>query len=253
MESLYQNPKYYEIAFSYRDIKAEVDTFEESIKMFSKIKVENVLELGCGNSPHMIELVKRGFNYYGIDLSKEMIEYSQEKAKEFRMNVNLIQANMIDFNIDYKIDFAYIMLGSLYANNRDELNSHFDSINNVLKSGGLYFLDWCVQFSPLKETKEEWEMEQDGISVNTQYFTSNLNRVSQTFEENILLDINDNGKNLTFLQKEIRKAIYPQEFLTFLSGRSDFEFVGWWNNWNLEAPLIGTEEISRPIIIIRKK
>jgi len=32
---LYDNPKYYEIAFSFRDIKAEVDVFEKCFKRFS--------------------------------------------------------------------------------------------------------------------------------------------------------------------------------------------------------------------------
>ncbi|MCK4526646.1 class I SAM-dependent methyltransferase, partial [candidate division WOR-3 bacterium] len=69
MSNLYDNPKYYEIAFSFRDIPAEVDVFEKSFKRFSEIPVKSVLELACGNSPHMKELVKRGYQYNGLDLS----------------------------------------------------------------------------------------------------------------------------------------------------------------------------------------
>jgi hypothetical protein len=63
LPEVYDNPKYYEIAFSFRDIPAEVDVLEECFKWFSKIPVKSVLELGCGNSPHMEELVKRGYQY----------------------------------------------------------------------------------------------------------------------------------------------------------------------------------------------
>lgn len=37
--NLYDYPEYYEIAFSYRDIKKEVDVFEECFRRFSKIQV----------------------------------------------------------------------------------------------------------------------------------------------------------------------------------------------------------------------
>ena len=65
MESIYSFPHYYEIAFSYRDIPAEVDVMEEAIAKYSKIPVNTVLELACGNSPHMLELIDRG-TYYGL-------------------------------------------------------------------------------------------------------------------------------------------------------------------------------------------
>lgn len=42
MSNLYDNPKYYEIAFSFRDIHAEVDVFEEYFKCFSQIPVKSV-------------------------------------------------------------------------------------------------------------------------------------------------------------------------------------------------------------------
>jgi hypothetical protein len=32
MKTVYENPKYYEIAFSFRDIGAEVDTFERCFR-----------------------------------------------------------------------------------------------------------------------------------------------------------------------------------------------------------------------------
>lgn len=253
MDHLYQNPKYYEIAFSFRDIQNEVDTFEESIKRFSKIPVTDVLEIGCGNSPHMRELVKRGYQYYGIDLSEAMLEYSKEKSKDISDRVHFACADMRDFTLNHQVDFVYIPLGSLYANTNEALNSHFDSIGKVLKKGGLYFLDWCINFEPLSETRDSWEMEEDGIIVRTEFSISKLNKVTQTYEEGITLDVDDHGKEMSFAQKDLRRAVYPQEFLILLQGRKDFEFIGWWNNWNLDRPLKGTEQISRPITIIRKK
>ncbi|NBG87878.1 class I SAM-dependent methyltransferase [Isachenkonia alkalipeptolytica] len=253
MENLYQNPKYYEIAFSYRDIQGEVDTFEESIQRFSKIPVTNVLEIGCGNSPHMRELVNRGYRYHGIDLSEAMLDYAREKSKDIKGKVHFTCADMTDFTLPRQVDFVYIPLGSLYAKTNENLNAHFDSISRVLKKGGLYLLDWCVNFEPLGETKDSWEMEEEGILVETEFSISKLNKVTQTYEEGITLQVKDHGKEMSFTQKDLRRAIYPQEFLFLLQGREDFEFIGWWNDWDLNRPIKGTETISRPITIIRKQ
>ncbi len=264
---VYDNPKYYEIAFSFRDIHAEVDIFEECFKRFSRIPVKSVLELGCGNSPHMEELIKRGYQYNGLDLSKAMLEYSRQKAlpqdevvgersEHIGAEVNLVHGNMADFSLETLVDFVYITLGSLYVRNTPELMTHFNSVAAVLKKGGLYLLDWCIQFTlPFNlpsENGETWEIEKEGIRVKTTVSSKNISIVEQTFEETIILEVNDNGKHHTITGRDVKRAIYPQEFLCLMRSLKDFEFIGWWNNWNLKKPLEQATEIDRPIILIQR-
>ncbi len=251
MSNLYDNPKYYEIVFSFRDIPGEVDVFEECFKHFSLIPVKSVLELGCGNSPHMEELVKRGYQYNGLDLSKAMLEYSRQKALRIGAKVNLIHGNMIDFSLDAVVDFVYITLGSLYVRNTSELMKHFDSVSAVLKKGGLYLLDWCIQFT-LSSDKETWEIEKERIKVNTTVSGKDINPIEQTFEETIAIEVNDHGKHHIITEKNVKRAIYPQEFLCLVRSLKDFEFVGWWNNWDLSQLLEQATKIDRPITLIRR-
>lgn len=254
MFSLYDNPKYYEIAFSFRNIRAEADLFEECFRRFSQIPVKSVLELGCGNCPHMEELIKRGYEYSGLDSSKAMLDYGQEKALRIGAQINLIQGDMIDFTLDEEADFVYVLLDSLAAKNTSEILSHFNSVGRALKKGGLYLLDWCIQFDPPggSEGKDSWEMEREGIRVKTTVSWKQINRVEQTFEETISLEVNDQGSEFNLVHSGIRRAIYPQEFLCLVRSSSDFEFVGWWNNWDLGQPLEHASKISRPIALIRR-
>ena len=252
MSGLYDNPKYYEIAFSFRDIPAEVDVFEECFQRFSQVPVKSVLELGCGNSPHMEELIKRGYQYNGLDLSPAMLDYSREKALRIGAESNLIHADMIDFSLDTKVDFVYVLLGSLYVKSTSELLTHFNSVAQVLKKGGLYLLDWCIQYDPLSEGGDSWEIERDGIKVKTTVSWKAINRVEQTFEETITLEVNDHGEKQSLIGKEIKRAIYPQEFLCFVLSFKHFEFVGWWNNWDLRQPLEQANKIDRPIALVRR-
>ncbi len=254
MPEVYDHPEYYEIAFSWRDIPAEVNLFEECYKQYSKIPVKSVLEIGCGNSPHMEELIKRGYIYYGFDLSDKMLDYSRQKLRQIGDTANLFRANMVDFKMERKVDFAFIMLGSLFATSTADLNSHFESVAKALNKGGLYLLDWCVQFEPPWETKgaSSWEMERDGIKVKTTVTWKPISLARQTFEEKIVLEVHDHGKKITVSGKNIHRAIYPQEFKCYIANHKKFEFVDWWNNWNLEKPLDFAGKIDRPIILIRR-
>ena len=88
--------------------------------------------------------------------------------------------------------------------------------------------------------------------MRTTYQTTLINPVEQIFEESLVLEVEDEGVKKVFRETEMGRKIYPQEFLLFVAARSDFEFVGWWNNWDLTQPLGETQTISRPITILRR-
>ncbi len=253
MPELYDNPLYYEIAFGFRDIPSEVDLFEKCFQLFSGVPVKSVLELGCGNSPHMEELVKRGYLYNGLDLNTIMLEYSRLKAERAGIDVNLFRANMNDFAFDKKVEFVFIMLGSLFVTSTSELEAHFNTVAEVLTEGGLYLLDWCIQDEPLRDgDSDSWEMERDGIKVKTTHSCRIISRTGQTVEEQLVLEVDDNGNQHKITDKAIRRGIYPQEFLSFINNHLHFEFVGWWNNWDLNQPLDKAGVFSRPIVLLRR-
>jgi SAM-dependent methyltransferase len=250
---VYRNPEYYEIAFSFRDSVGEVDVFEECIRRHSQIPVKSVLELGCGNCPHMKELIGRGYSYTGIDNSKAMIDYSSAKAENLE-GVNLVLGDMIDFSVPQPVDFVFILLGSLYATGSQDLSRHFESVGNALEVGGLYFLDWCVQFDIpwASEGSDSWELERDGTKVKTTVTWRAANPIEQTFVETITLDVDDRGKKRRIVGEETKKAIFPEEFLCLVSQMEGFEFVGWWNNWDLSQPLRDQIKVDRPIALLRR-
>ena len=77
----------------------------------------------------------------------------------------------------------------------------------------------------------------DGIKVKTTISWKALKRVEQTFEETIILNVDDQVEKNDIVGKEIKKAIYPQELLSLLSPFKKFEFVSWWNNRECGAAL----------------
>ncbi|MFH1539038.1 MAG: methyltransferase domain-containing protein [bacterium] len=251
--SIYENPKYYEIAFSFRDIAAEVDVLEDCFKRFSRIPVKSVLELACGNCPHMKELISRGYRYSGIDLNETMVEYSRKKALESDVKAEIARGDMVGFFAEEEFDFIYVMLGSLFVKNTNELKTHFASVASSLKKGGLYFLDGCITNEPLwMKGVQSWEIIRDGIKIRTTVSWALVDRVEKTVEEYILLQVNEQRKMFFIAGTDTKKAFSPDEFRNFIEQSQYFELVGWWNNWDLTQPLGKAETINRPIVVIRK-
>lgn len=250
---LYRNPAYYEIAFAHRDLAQETDALEEAIARFSRIPVQRVLEIACGNSPHMPLLLEKGYRYVGLDLSADMLDFARRKAAAYGDQAQFVQGDLTDFQLDAPVDFAYVMLGSIYVTNTAAFDAHYASVARALRPGGLYFLDWCVDFDPIIESAVSWENERDGVRVRTSYWTKGVNVIEQTYEEHVLLEIDDHGQERTIEEVALKRSVYPQEFLRFIRHHPAFEFMGWWNEWDFGRPLDGCEEINRPIIVLRRK
>jgi SAM-dependent methyltransferase len=254
IEDLYSYPMYYEIAFSFRDIKHEVDVFEDCISKYSRISVRRVLELGCGTAPHLNELTRRGYKYVGLDINEKMLRYARSKGEASRTNASFLQGDMRHFSLEEPVDFAYVMLGSLYAETTRDLNMHLESIGRVVKPGGLYFLDWCINFdwdSKLPR-EQKWTIEQQGTRVDCQFISEVAERATQTCRNRLLAEVHDHGRTLHLGSTENTRTVFPQEFLLLIEKQRVFEFVGWWNNWNLAEPIEKATHIERPIALIRR-
>ena len=125
MVSVYQYPAYYELAFSFRDIPAEVDVFEALIQRYAYIPVATMLEVACGPAPHLCELTGRGYYYIGLDLSPTMLDYARLKAQKSDVPAAFLVTDLRDFTLAAPVDFAFILLCSLYVHSTAELSAHF--------------------------------------------------------------------------------------------------------------------------------
>lgn len=253
-QSLYDYPEYYNLAFSFRDIPGEVDVFEESIRRYSRIPVHRVLEPGCGTSPHLEEWVRRGYRYTGFDLQGRMLESAMRKAAAHGSAASIINADMRSFTLEQPVDFAYLMLGSLYTTTTVELMSHFSSVASALQSGGLYFLDWCVHFGWGEiEAENNWRVEKDGVSLEVSYRRDKvLDRAAQVCRNLLTAAVDDHGSRFHLEGEEVTRVIFPQEFLLLVKATGVFEFIGWWNNWDLDEPVEKAKRVGRPIVLIRR-
>jgi SAM-dependent methyltransferase len=254
---IYKQPLYYEIAFSFFDVKKQVDAFEILIKKFSKIKVKRFLDIACGPSLQLREIARRGYEAVGLDLAPEMLEYLFEKAKDESLRVETVQADMCDFKLKKKADFAFIMMGSLVVESNEVLLNHLDSVARSLKKGGLYLIqNMCVNWTGTRG--QSWEMERDGVKVKTTYDTHWREILNQIFTEEITLEVNDHGKRMNFESGKDLKFVFPQEFKALIKLDDKFKFLGWWegteSTWYLDKPLEKAKSPSNiNMVLLRRR
>ena len=251
---IYNYPQYCEILFDTRDIPSETAFLRKCIDRYSNVPVRRALEICCGNAPHAGELAGSGLTYIGLDRNHRMLQYCRDRWSLLDPKAEFIEADMLDFTLEQPADFVFVMIGSLYFSSIDDVARHFDSVSQSLNPGGLYLLDSCIQFNnPLEAcTGCTVQNERDGISVQSSFDIKLLDSARQYYEEHWTTNVNDHGRNRSFTTIECNKAIYPQEFLLFITARPDFEFVGWWRDWDLTKPIDHTNSVPRPIAIVRR-
>ncbi len=250
--NVYDQPVYYDIAFGFRDFAYEAEQLRTAAERFASIPVSTILEVGCGQAPHLEALAQRGFHYHGLDLNGTMLDFARERAAALRLPAVFHQEDMTHFALGEQVDMAFVALGSIYAETAAAFYAHFDCMARALKPGGLYCLDWVVDFDPLCGTGEHWTETRDGITVHTTVLHTHKNRVEQTVEEQLILEVDDHGCQHSFVQRAMRRSVYPHEFLLFCQLRPEWEFAGWWNRWDFDEPIDGETPTQRPLTIIRR-
>lgn len=250
---IYDQAKYYEIAFSFVDQKKQADLFEQFMKKYGKIKVETVLDLACGTALQLREMAKRGYKSIGLDASSKMLGYLKLEALEEGVKIETVSANMNNFKLKQKIDFVYIMMGSIvYTKNNNLFLSNLSSVADSLNSGGLYLIenlgiDWV---NPKFWKPQTWMMKQGKIKVKTTFKLTPKDLLSQIVTQTIKLEVDDNGKRMEFMDKDEVKIISPEEFKLLVEKNGKFEFVGFFER---ESTRLLKGVSSNNIVLLRRK
>jgi SAM-dependent methyltransferase len=247
----YRHPHYYDIALGVADVDRELDFFEAAIGKFSLVPVRLVFEIAAGTAPYLEGWHRRGYQYCGLDLSTAMLDRARDKARQAGIAARFVVADMRRFAPDIgPFDLAYVLLGSLYTVSNREFLDHLDRVAAVLPAGGLYLLDSVVWFEVFGRYSRSWTRRKDGVTVRTTYRAELRDAVAQTYDEHLTYRIDDHGTKHTIETRVPAKIFFPQEFLCLVALSGCFEFLGWYNDFDLTAPVTPD---GRHIVVLRKR
>lgn len=248
---IYNHPLYYEIAFDFVDIPAQIELFEEAMRRFSSRKLESVFDVACGPSLQLRELARQGYFVSGLDKSWPMVEYLSSKLDEISVKYKMHYGDMGNFISDYRFDLAFTLMGSIHylTSNRDYL-SHLYSMSRVINKGGLYL----IENLPISGQggHEEWTKIRGDITVKASYRTTMLNGITQAEEHEFNLEVIDGGQKKEIAQKFITKTMFPQEFGWLVKQNDNFDLIGFFQRRN-KLFLEICDRNPENLVILRRK
>jgi len=246
---VYNYPAFYELAFSHRDIPGEVDFLEEVIRRYSRIPVRTILELASGNSPHLEEICRRGYDYLGVEVNPNMVEFSRDKIRRCGLAARVVQSTMVDFRTPETADFAAVFLCSFYVND-SQFETHFDSVARAVRPGGLYVLDGVVSHFPEDLGLEEWDEERDGVRVHVGYDTQWEDESAHILRGTLTLDFEKDGQPQRVQHTELRIMHPAADFIERVERTGKWNYVGAFSDFDINCK---PHADGRSIMVLRRE
>ena len=126
---------------------SQIKNWEEVIQFFKKNSVKTILDLGCGNGSHMLDLSRQGFTVTGFDISESGLELAKSKFQQNGLEANFIVGSMhkpLPFS-EGQFD-AIICLRTLNHGEKDQVQKTINEMWRVLKTNGFVFVSTIKLF-----------------------------------------------------------------------------------------------------------
>jgi SAM-dependent methyltransferase len=120
------------------------DFLEESFKK-ADIKVNEVLDMGCGTGGIAALLADRGYDMIALDISPEMLNIAREK--NYGKNTLLLCQDMREFELYGTVQAVYSSFDCInYLTEKGDLDRVFALVRNYLESGGVFIFDINTEY-----------------------------------------------------------------------------------------------------------
>lgn len=170
---IYSKAKYYDIAFSFKNVTEENQTILDVFRRHTGREAISFLDIAAGPASNAIEMAKRGIPSFAVDYSSEMVEYGIAKAKAAGVLISYQHADMRNFELPEPVDLAAIFMDSTsYLITNEDVINHLQSVARSIKKDGLYFLEMSHPrdvFSVGKSARTEWTEKQDDTEVTIKW------------------------------------------------------------------------------------
>ncbi len=132
----------YDRLYYYDDSHINESTAIDGIlKTHKPLKINKILDVGCGTGLHAQELFKREYCVTGLDISKQMLKIAKKRVSKYKGR--LINADISRWKPEIETNDAVLSLFMTmsYILDADKLISAFKNIYTTLRKNGLFLFD----------------------------------------------------------------------------------------------------------------
>lgn len=250
---LYQYAELYDIAFDFKNTKAECDFL-----LNLSPKAKSFLELGAGPALHAIEMAKRGIKSTALDISPSMVTYGLQKAQQDRVQIEYICDNMIDFYLTKKFDLVVTLMDSIsYVHTNDDFITHLKNVANCLNKNGLYVLEMLHPrdvFGLGHSTETSWEMERAGkkVKVNWGKASDVFDPITQVVKTSVSLEYSYETEHGLIEDVALQRKFTFNELDALVKASGCFQLIKTYGAMDNTVPLDNTEKAWRMVPVLQK-
>ena len=132
--------------------------FTDFVSFFSnnfsnKEKKLNILEVGCGAGNNLVFLAKKGHNVFGVDGSKEIIDYTIKKFSDLNLTGNFINCEFTE--LPYDDNFFDLIINRAAICHTDFFNANIaiKECNRVIKPKHIFYSTFFTNLNTFKANK----------------------------------------------------------------------------------------------------
>jgi SAM-dependent methyltransferase len=253
---LYDYPLYYDVVFA-SEWKPEFNFILNCCQKHAQRKIKRLFEPACGTGRLILPFAEAGYKISGLDLSKRMVEFCNQRLKRRGFPPAAFIGDMADFKLPYKIDAAFNLINSFRElSSEQQARSHLQHISHSLHRGGLYILGLHLiptRCPPLED--ESWSASRGRLHIKT--YMKTLKRDLNRRQEKILMryDITTPTKKLRLIDENVLFRTYTApQFRKLLKSVPQLKVVETYDfNYNINAPIKVTPQTQDVVFVLRKK
>jgi SAM-dependent methyltransferase len=194
------------------------------------------LELGCGTGRLYLDMIDKGYEVHGLDLSENMLIKLKKKAERRSINsIKLFNQDISQMEIENKYDLIYYPFNSIthIRETQNKINT-FKNIKSHLKDDGKFAFDlYVLDFEVVKDYNniEYKEFEHNNTAYRFETWGEIEDQVKQTIRsKNRIINLDNDHIEWDEYHK---LSLYPKqqiELLFEVSGFSDYKFYDGFTN-----------------------
>jgi SAM-dependent methyltransferase len=149
------------------DIAFDWDVGDEVTWLLERLGAEcrSVLEPGSGSGRMLEAFARRGVEIVGIDISASMVEFARERLARAGVGVEVVHADMTDFDLGRTFDGAICPINTLGHLDAAALARHLACVARHLAPGAKYVVQVGLAAPDDEPGGSHWEAQRNGVRL----------------------------------------------------------------------------------------